>query len=282
MENFMFFRLEIKLLREMLGTCSEASIYSKHVLNQAKEQIRKANAMQKKLTKELEKFKGSEITAAKELAELQAIVRRYEEFVGVKNEMPEDVEELMLYAKQLEAEFDEMLKKEGQLKSTFFMRRDGKPVVSTHMILGNLKENLRIIVNNSPKETKVVKSKVAVGEMMALDCKAVEEFMFPDQDVARDLDGKPLILVRPLRFEDNFGKTITALSASETLPPGTEMTCHLRVRKESPIAGLLPMLLDMGKSNGLGAWRGSGAKGQYCFKLTPVEKDPTVLPSGWC
>ena len=283
LENFIYYKLELKLLREMLGTCCEPTIYSAHVLKQAQLAIKKANAMSTKITKALEKYRGSDVTPDKELAELQGIIRRYQELLGRKDDVPTEIEALLEYAKELETDFDDLVKKGESTKATSFMRgTDGKPMVSCHMIIGNLKENLRIITNNSTleKEQKAAPSKVSVGEMLALDCKPVEEFMHPDKDIERNEDGSPKILVRPIKF-DRQGKIETALAASETLPIGTEMGCHLRVRKDSPIVEILEKLFDLGKSNGLGAWRGSGSKGQYCFKLTLVDKDPTQLPTGW-
>jgi hypothetical protein len=283
--NFIYFFLEIKLLREMLGTCCEPSIYTTHVLRQARIAIREANALSKKITKALDKFLGTEqISEMKEIAELQGAIRRYQELLGRKDEVPNEIEALLEYAKELQSDFDDLIDEGKQIKATFFMRsKDGKPMVSTHMIVGNLKENLRIITNNTtlPVEQKAAPSKVSVGEMLALDVKPVEEFMFPDHDVDRNPDGTPRVLVRPLKF-DRKGVTTTALSASEVLPVGTEMRCNVRVRIDSPMVEVLQKLFDLGKSNGLGAWRGSGSKGQYCYRFTQIDKDPTPIPEGWC
>ena len=156
-------------------------------------------------------------------------------------------------------------------------------MISTHMFLGNFKENLRIIVNNSPKESsdKILPSKVAVSETMALDVKPVEKFVSPNCDIKRNEDGTPFLLERPISF-DQMGKKVTAIALSEVVPEGAEYKVHLRVRTHSPITeDVLKKLLDLGKNNGIGQWRGSGSKGQYVYRLKKVDYNPTEVPAGW-
>jgi hypothetical protein len=43
---------------------------------------------------------------------------------------------------------------------------------------------------------------------------------------------------------------------------------------------VLKKLLDYGKNNGLGQWRGSGNKGAYAYKLDAIDYKET-LPDGW-
>lgn len=278
--NFSYFLLEVKLLSEQLGTCTETSIYNEHVLKKAQKMISEANRLRQKATKVYEKFKGTEeIPADKIIAELQGVIRRYQEVLAKQEEMPGTVEELLAYAETLNTEFEEAIQRGEQRKCTVFMRnKEGKPIISTHMFLGNLKENLKIIVNNGDK---VLNSKVAVGETMALDVKPVEKFVSPNCDVKREADGTPFLLERPICF-DQMGKKVTAIALSEVVPEGAEYKVHLRVRSASPITeDILKKLLDLGKSNGMGQWRGSGGKGQYAFKLNKVDYDPTPIPDGW-
>lgn len=307
-ENFVYYKLQIRLASEQLGTCTQASIFDEHILKKSQKMIADANRKKDKLTKALTKYAGVEITELKEIKELQGIIRRYQEVIGKIEEIPDDLEPLLEYAANLDAEYNEIIKKENEGKSTCFMRsKEGKPMISSHMIIGNIKENLKIIINNSSekKENKIVKSKVAVGEILALDIKPIEEFMYPDMDIVRErktghrkedfelvirsideMDEKlpPHILERPIKFE-RMGKVETAISRSEYLPKGTQFTVNLRVRKDSPLsendAAPLRKILDFGKSNGLGQWRGSGSKGQYFYKLDKLDKDPTLIPDGW-
>jgi hypothetical protein len=255
------------------------------VLKKNQEMIKQANALQKKLTKSLEKFRGDPISSDKEYEEIAGIVRRYQELLGKKEDLPDSKEGLLSYAEGLEREYAEANGK--CMEPTFFMRtKDGKIQISNHMVLGNLKENLKICTNNNTtdKKDKVLPSKVAVGEVMALDVKPVEEFSTATKDILRQEDNSPQLCVRPLRFQGQHGIE-TALSASEILPVGTEFEMHLRVRKDSPLNkdGGAPIvdLLDLGKSNGLGQWRGSGCKGQFCFQFDPVDYDPSGIPEGW-
>lgn len=280
-DNWDYYKVDLKFFRKVLATCTDVSIYKQHVLEKAKKMIAEANKMKGKVIKALEKYKGDDIAEKKEVMELQGIIRKYQEVLGKKEDIPGDIDCILTYAKKLEGEVDELCKKGEEMKSTVFMRdEDGHAVLSTHMLLGNIKENLKVIVNNTPKDLKVLKSKVAANEVMTLDLKPVEEFMKPTKDVARNEKGKPIIEERPIRFEDNFGKTVTAIAMSEYLPIGSETTCHLRVRKNSPVTeNIIEMLLDCGKNNGIGQNRRSGF-GQYYYKLEKVE-NPVMAPEGW-
>jgi len=321
MPNFKYLKVDLMLYRVMLATCPDASIYNIHILKKAKDMIKKANKQAAKLTKELRKYAGVEISESKGAAELTGIIRTYQELMGKKDDIPTDPEELIVYAKEIAEEYEDIVKKGESQKATVFMRgKDGMPMISSHMILGNLKENLRIITNNSPEGHKAIKSKVAVGEVGALDVKVVEEFIHPVDaegkpvDILRKPDGNTdilrlevdanakiddpnlegdaanlpegavknpaLICERPITF-DCQGTKKTAIALSEQLPEGAIFSFHLRVRTLSPILPILADLFDFGKNNGLGAWRGSGNKGAYYYNITEVDYNPTPIPAGW-
>jgi len=279
-----YYRARFKLIREMLGTCSEASIWTVHVLQKAKKEIKRANSMVKKLTKVSDKYVGREIPESKEIDELKGIIRVYEGLLGKKIKLPDTAEELLELGKEIASEYEKIVEGGELQKPTIFMRgSDGMPVLSTHMILGNLKENMRILTSYTTKDdaSKVLKYKNSVGSIFALDVKAVEEFMYPDQDIMRLENGERDLLERPIRFEQ-MGKETTAISRSERLPEGTEFDAVLRVRSDSPITEkVLRMLLGYGKNNGLGAWRGSGNRGAYVFKLDRLENYTERVTDGW-
>lgn len=287
--TFTYFKLKLRLINEQLGTCTEASIYAKHVQQKAKREITIANRLATKLSKNLQKYKGVEFKDEKAVQELHGILRSYMERTGAKHELPDDAEELVAVAAEIKAEWEEMMAEEGGSPPTVFMRdEEGHAMISTHMVLGNLKENLRIMTNNGDK--CIAASKVSVGEMGTLDIKPVESFMRPSIDLKRKPDGTPFLLERPIRF-DRGGKTETAICRSEVIPEGAEYECTLRVRTDSPLCRMAPgkdvpealvRLFDLGKNNGLGQWRGSGNKGSYAFKLERVKdyKDPRI-PEGW-
>jgi len=290
--NWVYKKLSIHLLRPQLGTCPEASIYHEHILKKAQKEIKKANKLTAKLTKALQKYKDvEEIPFQKQIEELSGIIRAYQEIVGKKEDIPQALDELLEYAKELKEECDELLKGGGAQSATVFMRdKDGWPMISTHMILGNLKENLKIVVNNSdlPKESRILASKVAVGESMALDIKPVEQFIRPSKDIVRKPDGERELLERPIVF-DRQGVKTTAIAISEYLPEGTEYEVHLRCRKHSLVLEALEELFDYAKNNGLGSWRGSGNMGAYVYKLEDLSKeqaDEIAIPkhlkdAGW-
>lgn len=286
--QFIYYKLDLKLVSEQLGTATEASIYAEHILNKAKKQIAEANTLRKKVTKALEKYKGSAITEQKEVAELQAAIRRYHEVLGRVEDIPTNIIDILEYSRKLDEEFNDLVKAGEHRKATVFLRnKEGHAIVSSHMILGNLKENLKIHINNNTgsKESLPLKTKTSVSETLALDVKPVEDFVTPSNDVVRLSDGTPFLLERPIRFQDNFGNTQTAIVLSEVLPIGTEYSLHLRVRAESPFAAndaaILRNTLDLGKSNGIGQWRGSGSKGQYWYKLNQVDSKQFEPTDGW-
>jgi hypothetical protein len=277
MSGFDYYKVELRLITEMLGTCCEASIYDKHILQKAKKEIAKVN----KIKAKLELHGSADIPIEKEIAELTAVIRAYQAIVGKKGDpLPKDHKALMEYAAELDAEYAAAVKKGETAKATVFMKDEsGWPIISSHMIVGNLKANLKAIVNNGDKS--IVKTKVACGEICALDVKPIEDFMRPSKDIVRDGEGKPVLCERPIQFE-RMGKKETAIAQSEALPVGTEMSCTLRVRKDSPFTEKgLRTLFDLGKSNGLGAWRGSGNRGAYVYKLTALPGYVETLPEGW-
>jgi hypothetical protein len=309
--TFLYYKVSFLLTSEMLGTVCKGSVYDEYVLKKAEKMIKKANSVQTKLTKELDKYAGYPLTENKQFQELSGIVRRYQEMLAKKEPIPEKPEELRDYIDDLELELDEMINRKDQKNSTGFFRVPktsndpdmqkiidqvpkeymspestiSYPMISTHMVLGNFKENSRIVVLDSTlaKADRLLPTKVSVGRMFALDVKPVEEFMVPSKDILREEDGKPKLMERIVRIE-RMGQTETAITLSEVLPKGTEMSCTLRIRSDSLFVPnsceKLRYLLDLGKSNGLGQWRGSGCKGQYYYKLEKVE-NPEVIPEGW-
>lgn len=264
---YSYYRLEFKLLREMLGACPEASMYEQHIIQKAKKSIAAANRQ----TKKLEKFVGVEISDEKALKEIQGIIRAFEELVGSKEEMPTTKDGCLEYAQKLNEQFEDLVQKGEQQRATVFMRTpEGKPMLSSHIILGNFKENLKTLVNAGDKS--IAKSKVQVGELGSLALKVVEEFIVPDQDIVRDSDGKRILCERPILFEV-MGKKETAIALSEKLPEGTQFNCTLRVvngllgAKPEDAMENIARQFELGKNNGFGQWRGSGNKGAFVFKI---------------
>ena len=288
---FDYYKVEFKLTSPMLATGTQASIYQKHILEKAKKQIAKANKLSTKVAKSLEKYLGSEISEKKELMELQSLVRSFCQLIGKQVDIPNDLEQLLALNVELEEEFAQKLKDKEATDSTVFLKdEDGFPRISTHMILGNLKENLRISVLNG--DTTVFKHKSKMSSTMALDVKSIAPFMTPSNDILRAesedqipladkgrnvydrLDKshtKRVLLERPLLFDGMHGRE-TAIAMSEQLEAGTKFETVLRVREGSVITEeVLKKILSYGKSNGLGAWRGSGNMGAYKFKLKKLK-----------
>lgn len=301
-QNFDYYRVDFLLKAPMLGTSTKTSIYHKHVTEKSRKMVEQANKLHGKVTKQLEKYQGTDFPESKEIKDLQAILRSYCQLTGEPLDIPEDVPNLLKEATRIEEIFAERIKKLETVDATVFMTdKNGHPIISTHMILGNLKENLKIITNNEDDKTKrILPSKTAIGETMALDVKFVEDYMTPNKGIMtainqEDCDdkfmtgkgkfivdtNKRVILERPISFMTASGKE-TAIAMSEALPEGTEFGCTLRVRKGSKLGQeQLEILFDHGKSNGFGAWRGSGGMGAYLYKLQPLPDFVEPKPEGW-
>jgi hypothetical protein len=286
---WLYYKMSVLFFNEMIGACPEASVYEEHILQKTKKMIKEANRISKRVNKELQKYVGTEITPEKEIEELRGIIRASQELIGKRlkdifptqnvDEIKEPLE-LLEYAKEIESSVKELVEQGEARHATVFLRdKDGWPMISSHIILGNFKENLKIITNNEDKS--IVTSKVAVGEIGALDVKAIELFIRPSHDLIRDSNGEPILYERVINFM-RMGERKTCIALSEQLPKGTTLECHLRVRKESPFThDALMKLLDLGKNNGLGCHRGSGNKGAYYYKLEHLPNYKETIPEGW-
>jgi len=278
--NWDYYKIGLKLYTDQFGTCpSDASIYDEHLIKKHQKMADEANQITGKITKQYQKYVGTEIGSGKQLLEIQGLIRRAQQIYGIKEPLPNSVDECLEYAKDLDNKYSSKLTAEEKRATVFLRDKEGWPMISGHMILGNLKENLSNITNNGDKS--ITKYKSQVKEMMALDAKTVEHFLRPSEDVLKDKSGKPILEERAIRFSGPKGE-VTALAASEVIPEGTEYNFHLRVRRGSPInKKTLAKLFDLGKNNGLGQWRGSGHKGAFFFRIKQVDYDPTPIPDGW-
>jgi len=297
--TYVYYALRLRLRTPMIGTATEVSIMNEHVIEKAKKEIAQANRLGAKVNKAQTKYVGAEFTDDKALEELKGVIRTYCQLMGKPLDVPNTGKEITELAATLEVEFNEQLKNQEQTRATVFMRdAAGHATVSTHMILGNLKENLKICINSGNKD--IIKSKAAVGEAMALDVKFVEDFMTPSNDIVKadsqkDLESLPILskgryvldqkgrvlIERPISF-DRMGKRETAIAMSEHLPIGTELACTMRVRNGSALTQEnLEYLLSLAKNNGLGSWRGSGNMGSFDFQLSPLPDYQEYVTPGW-
>lgn len=297
LKMFNYYKVEFKLTAPMLGTATQTSIYYQHIITKAQKEIEKANKLGDKITKALAKFKGTEpITPEKELAEMQSVLRTFCALVGKSLTVPNNINDILEMSKVLEDEFRESIKTLDTVDATVFLRgEDGLPIISTHMILGNIKANVKTITaSGGGALSDLLKSKTAVAETLALDVKFVEDFMKTSNDIVRVVDGKVeyngitqtvknnddlppaprgrhimdksgrVLLERPLVKWDG-----TTIACSEQLSAGTTFGCTIRVREGSVFDDetVLRQLFELGKSQGFGAWRGSGTMGSYKYKL---------------
>jgi hypothetical protein len=271
-----------------------------HLVEKAKKMAEKANRLDKRISKVLDKYKGTVITETDEVREMQANIRAFGELTGRNPEelLPNSMEELLPIAEQVSDDYHKIVAAGDDIRGTVFLketagniRRDYGdhllpgipddqlwPVISSHMALGNFKENAKIVTNNGEQ---MFPSKVSVGECFALDVKPIQKFMIPNKDIIRGEDGNHIQLERIVRYNDK-GTPKTAICISEQLPEDTEFECILRVRRTTTITDReLEDLLDYGKNNGLGAWRGSGHMGAYIYKFEHLPDYQETWPDGW-
>jgi len=287
--TFDYYNAKFKLISPMLGTATETSIYYEHILKKAQKEIEKANKISGKISKALEKYRGVELSEDKIISELQGTLRTLCQLTGRKLEVPDDVDSILKFSKELEAEFMENIKTKEDVKATVFLRnKDGWPIISTHMVLGNMKANIKAATNAGSGEdvgiNQLFKSKTAIGEAMSLDITFVEDYMTPSNDILKVQPGEEAPTApRGRNIVDSRGRVLlerpltsfqgTSISTSEQLPVDTQFECTMRVRKGS-IFGYkeLAAIFDMGKAQGFGAWRGSGSMGAYVYQLKYLEE----------
>lgn len=280
-ELFSYYDLKLKIFRKQLATLPSADIYHQHVIERAKKEIAAANKLTNKITKNLSKYVGVEITANKEIEELKNILRSYQALTGDTTLLPDTIEALLVFASELREKFDELVAAGEQQKATVFLTDvDGDTCISTHMVLGFVKECLRNVVNGGNKT--MYKSKVALSEGMAQDLKFCQEFVKASNQYMKKEDGTPDLSIRPIRFEI-MGKSTTAIAMSQQLPEGTEYSLTCRIRKGSPIDSLevLEFIFGHGRNLGLGQGRGSLGAGAFVFKIAPLTDYKEVIYDGW-
>lgn len=288
---FVYYKLFICTKSELLATNPAADIMNEHIIQKAKKLMAEASRKEKRVSKALDKYAGEQdICGDKAYLDLRYNLQAYMSLIGSKAAVPESAEELLDLFAQVKEEFDEMVAQGKAQQGTIFLRNnEGKVVLSSHMILGNIKEILSNITNNGDKS--ILATKVSVGETCAQDikwvnayaeAKQIEDGKLVDRDSVKDAEGKPVMLQRSLRIRNpQPGQAAVCISMSEYLPEETIFEFTLRVRKKSVFdKNALEYIFHHGISLGLGQWRGSGGKGAYEFHLEELP-DFTEEKDGW-
>lgn len=285
---FDYWKFQIKLIQPMLGTQASVDIMHEFVNEKNKKQMELAARSEKKLLKSLKKFKGDELTEEKEIEELTALLRQRQQLIGVMETIPTTLNEILEYSKELEdrveKHFEDKSESSEVHKATCFLRdQEGHPAISTHMVLGQVKQVIANITNNSKdKTTTIWKSKCAASEGLSMDMKFLETLVPFNSDIEKNEDGSRKLVVRPLRFM-RMGQSVTAIAASEAIPAGAECMMTLRIRRESPLNNVdtLQHIFQHAKNIGLGAYRNSAMYGAYVFKLEKLEGFKEKIEEGW-
>lgn len=275
---FEYYRLTVHTTSELLATNPACDIMHEHNIQKAKKLMADAARKEKRISKALDKYSGGQdISGDKHYVDLRYNLQAYMSLMGITQPIPDNVEDLLELFEKIKEDFDEMVEQGKAQQGTVFLRNDaGHVVLSSHMILGNIKEILSNITNNGDKT--ILSTKVSVGETCAQDIKWVEPYIeakqivdgkLVDLDSVKDKEGKPVMLQRSLRIRNpQPGQAPVCISMSEYLPSGAVFQFTLRVRKKSVFTkDALEYIFLHGSSLGLGQWRGSGGKGSYDFHL---------------
>ena len=116
MKNFRYFKLDLKLKSEQLGTCPDkASIMDEHLIKRTMKEIKKINKSKKKLTIAEDKVVGGDktMTPDKIKMDLIGLINNMEQALGTITESVDLIdmtyEELLDHSKLLEAEWEKQI-----------------------------------------------------------------------------------------------------------------------------------------------------------------------------
>jgi hypothetical protein len=175
----------------------------------------------------------------------------HKEFIASKSADADKVEEELasLPASELE----------NKSRTVFHRDPNGKPIIYDYQIKGFLKEAVGILLELTPGEIRVGKSKLSKFTFKRM----VDNFVFvtPRQIALNAEVGANC--VRPLRADTMRGERVS-LACSETIPAGTSFECEVDCLADSMV-DLLRKALDYGRNKGLGQWRNSG-KGRFSWE----------------
>lgn len=192
-------------------------------------------------------------------------VQLFEDYVAKLAPTADLTAEEMETAREMEAEIKE------RSGTTIFHRKNGKIFINDFMIRGFFKEKLTVL--------KMIPDSSA--EYLGTPRGKIDSLVFvtPREIFLNLPEGTDVgILERPLRVDTMKGPRVS-LARSETVPEGT--TCKFTIEALSPrvrgkdkhILEWKPLLieaLDIGKWNGIGQWRNSGA-GSFVYTVKDVS-----------
>lgn len=149
--------------------------------------------------------------------------------------------------------------------ATSFSRDSESIFIYNYMLLGNIKANLKILMDNGaiPKITNYKK----VGDLF-LEVGPREIRFHRDGELIKEPEGT---LERPIRGFTAKGER-TFLGKSDIIREGARFSFQVKILRN--INGMTPAAVleavKLGKVHGLGQWRGSGKYGKY--RLINVSK----------
>jgi len=185
----------------------------------------------------------------------------YEEFIASKAETPE----------KAKAELDGLTVEEAieHASTVFFRGPNGEIRTSSHLVKGNIKENIRNLIDLGDCPLSQWQVKRVVNSFVQM----------PDEFITYNVAGEVTTLQRPLRAETLRGDRV-ALARSEQI--GSASTCEFSIivlepenlplaKKDKgsdhlPLSAYVQQALRYGEFNGLGCWRSAGF-GRYSVEI---------------
>jgi hypothetical protein len=142
---------------------------------------------------------------------------------------------------------------------TVFPKENGKPFLWDYQVKGFLKEAVGIMIELSPKEIKVGKTKLTKWTHKRI----VDNFVFVYPRKIFFNGEMDAVCTRPLRADTMQGERVS-LASSETIKAGATIQCEIELLVPS-LDELIRSCLDYGHNKGLGQWRNSG-KGRFVWE----------------
>jgi hypothetical protein len=187
-----------------------------------------------------------------------------EELLGTANANPEIHREFIASkapnADGIEEEIAALgVDKVVEKSTTVFPKENGKPFLWDYQLKGFIKEATGIMLELSPKEIKVGKTKLTKWTFKRI----VDNFVFVTPRKLFINGELGLHCTRPLRADTMQGERVS-LATSETIKAGAIIEAEIQPLAPS-LDEFIRSCLDYGKLKGLGQWRNSG-KGRFTWE----------------
>lgn len=238
------YRIEITLLREMLGTNPvDADIHDAHRIERERKLIQEKSKVNTAVNKYAD---ARDISEERKQTEIQKIKDRAEELQETIGELDEK-------------------------GVTCFFREDDGIAIGDHMIYGFMKAAAEAITRTRAKKNGTILGSASYTEsIINQHVRCEEEFIVVAKDIVRKGDGTPHYCVRSLRAMTAQGPRVS-IAKSERIKKGSTFSFTLKVLEGSPLTQKdIEDIFSYGETTGFGQWRNCG-KGSFTYKLKKVD-----------